>query len=123
MAKVFEGHNVHWIGGPTTSMLYFFHKRSKRLCIHTLPFFEHFLKPPWRHADQYHARLSPNVLEGVCRPTRDKHDRLSGRGQTIAPKSGPPTHIHQTEDEFFYVVKGEFKLKLGDRLASTPTAQ
>src|SRR5260370_1110106 len=27
--------------------------------------------------------------------------------QTIAPKSGPPIHIHQTEDEFFYVVKGE----------------
>jgi hypothetical protein len=35
--------------------------------------------------------------------------------QTIAPKSGPPTHIHQTEDEFFYVVKGEFRLKLGDQ--------
>ena len=40
--------------------------------------------------------------------------------QTIASKSGPPTHIHQTEDEFFYVVKGEFKLKLGDRLVSAP---
>ena len=40
--------------------------------------------------------------------------------QTIAPKSGPPTHIHQTEDEFFYVVSGEFKLKLGDRIMSAP---
>jgi mannose-6-phosphate isomerase-like protein (cupin superfamily) len=40
--------------------------------------------------------------------------------QTIAPKSGPPTHIHQAEDEFFYVVKGEFKLKLGDRIVSAP---
>ena len=40
--------------------------------------------------------------------------------QTIAPKSGPPTHIYQTEDEFFYVVKGEFKLKLGDRIVSAP---
>jgi quercetin 2,3-dioxygenase len=40
--------------------------------------------------------------------------------QTIAPKSGPPTHIHQTEDEFFYVVKGEFKLKLGDRIVTAP---
>ena len=38
--------------------------------------------------------------------------------QTIAPKSGPPTHIHQTEDEFFYVVKGEFKVRLGDRIMS-----
>ena len=40
--------------------------------------------------------------------------------QTIAPKSGPPTHIHQTEDEFFYVVKGEFKVKVGDRIMSAP---
>jgi mannose-6-phosphate isomerase-like protein (cupin superfamily) len=40
--------------------------------------------------------------------------------QTIAPKSGPPTHIHQTEDEFFYVVSGEFKIKLGDRIMSAP---
>jgi quercetin 2,3-dioxygenase len=40
--------------------------------------------------------------------------------QTIAPKSGPPTHIHQAEDEFFYVVSGEFKVKLGDRTMSAP---
>jgi mannose-6-phosphate isomerase-like protein (cupin superfamily) len=40
--------------------------------------------------------------------------------QTIAPNSGPPTHIHQTEDEFFYVVSGEFKVKLGDRIVSAP---
>jgi quercetin 2,3-dioxygenase len=40
--------------------------------------------------------------------------------QTISPKSGPPTHIHQTEDEIFYVVKGEFKVKLGDRIMSAP---
>jgi len=40
--------------------------------------------------------------------------------QTIAPKSGPPTHVHQTEDEFFYVVSGEFKVKLGDRVMSAP---
>ena len=40
--------------------------------------------------------------------------------QTIAPKSGPATHIHQTEDEFFYVVSGEFKVKLGDRIMSAP---
>jgi quercetin 2,3-dioxygenase len=40
--------------------------------------------------------------------------------QTIAPNSGPPTHIHQGEDEFFYVVRGEFKVKLGDRIMSAP---
>ena len=40
--------------------------------------------------------------------------------QTIAPNSGPPIHVHQTEDEFFYVVSGEFSVKLGDRTASAP---
>jgi mannose-6-phosphate isomerase-like protein (cupin superfamily) len=40
--------------------------------------------------------------------------------QTVAPRSGPPTHVHRTEDEFFYVVSGEFKVKLGDRVMSAP---
>lgn len=40
--------------------------------------------------------------------------------QTIAPKSGPPAHIHRANDEFFYVVSGEFKFKLGDRIVSAP---
>jgi mannose-6-phosphate isomerase-like protein (cupin superfamily) len=40
--------------------------------------------------------------------------------QTIAPRSGPPTHIHRAEDEFFYVVSGEFNFKLGDRTVSAP---
>jgi quercetin 2,3-dioxygenase len=40
--------------------------------------------------------------------------------QTIAPHSGPPTHVHETEDEFFYVVSGEFKVKVGDRTTTAP---
>lgn len=40
--------------------------------------------------------------------------------QTIPPKSGPPAHIHRGEDEFFYVVSGEFNFKLGDRIVSAP---
>lgn len=40
--------------------------------------------------------------------------------QTVAPKSGPPTHTHLGEDEFFYVVSGEFRVKLADRVMSAP---
>jgi quercetin 2,3-dioxygenase len=40
--------------------------------------------------------------------------------QTVAPKSGPPTHTHLTEDEFFYIVSGEFRVKLADRVMSAP---
>ena len=40
--------------------------------------------------------------------------------QTIAPRSGPPAHVHRTEDEFFYVVSGNFNFKLGDKIVSAP---
>jgi mannose-6-phosphate isomerase-like protein (cupin superfamily) len=40
--------------------------------------------------------------------------------QTIAPKSGPPLHVHRGEDEFFYVVSGEFKVQIADRILSAP---
>ena len=40
--------------------------------------------------------------------------------QTIAPKSGPPTHLHGMEAEFCYVVSGQFNFKLGDRVVSAP---
>lgn len=33
---------------------------------------------------------------------------------TIEPKFGPPLHIHKKEDEFFYVLSGEFAFQLGD---------
>jgi quercetin dioxygenase-like cupin family protein len=40
--------------------------------------------------------------------------------QTIAPGGGPPTHLHQMEIEFIYVVSGQFKFKVGDRVVSVP---
>jgi len=40
--------------------------------------------------------------------------------QTIAPKSGPPTHLHRTEDEFFYIVSGEFRFRVGDHIVDAP---
>jgi len=40
--------------------------------------------------------------------------------QIIAPKSGPPTHIHRANDEFFYVISGDFKFKLGDQIVNAP---
>lgn len=40
--------------------------------------------------------------------------------QTVAPKSGPPTHLHGMEAEFCYVVSGRFNFKLGERVVSAP---
>ena len=33
-----------------------------------------------------------------------------------APGGGPPPHIHENEDESFYVLDGEFEILLGDEL-------
>lgn len=33
-----------------------------------------------------------------------------------APEEGPPLHIHQTEDETFHVLKGEYDFQVGDTL-------
>ena len=35
-------------------------------------------------------------------------------------EGGPPLHIHRTEDEFFYVLSGEFNFQLGDCIKRTP---
>jgi putative tryptophan/tyrosine transport system substrate-binding protein len=34
---------------------------------------------------------------------------------------GPPLHIHRAEDEFFYVLSGEFNFQLGDCIKRAPT--
>ena len=36
------------------------------------------------------------------------------------PKFGPPLHIHRNEDEFFYVLDGEFAFQLGDCVRLAP---
>ncbi len=41
-------------------------------------------------------------------------------GYTAEPKFGPPLHIHRDEDEFFYVLNGEFALQLGDCVKIAP---
>ncbi|HXH08565.1 MAG TPA: cupin domain-containing protein [Alphaproteobacteria bacterium] len=39
---------------------------------------------------------------------------------TIPAGGGPPVHIHRAEDEFFYVLSGEFNFQLGDCVKSAP---
>lgn len=40
--------------------------------------------------------------------------------QSIAPHSGPPAHVHHGEDEFLYVLSGNFKVKVGDKVLDAP---
>ena len=33
---------------------------------------------------------------------------------TVAPNSGPPLHLHHTQEEVFHIIKGRFKIQAGD---------
>ncbi|MBW4461249.1 MAG: cupin domain-containing protein [Nodosilinea sp. WJT8-NPBG4] len=41
---------------------------------------------------------------------------LSGLGPMLAllPEGGPPLHVHEHEDELFYILKGTYEFRFGD---------
>jgi len=42
--------------------------------------------------------------------------------QEIAPSSsGPPLHVHRAEDEFIFVLSGNFSVRIGDRTMNAPS--
>jgi quercetin dioxygenase-like cupin family protein len=88
---------------------------------------------PVMAADEEGFVVSPDGAKRVSGPVGREGDIaeiLATRDRTggafgvfrieIAPKSGPPAHIHRGEDEFFYVLKGDFHFKLGERIVSAP---
>jgi quercetin dioxygenase-like cupin family protein len=42
---------------------------------------------------------------------------------TTSPGGGPPLHIHEDEDEAFYVVAGEYAIRLGDEEYEAPAGR
>jgi quercetin dioxygenase-like cupin family protein len=91
---------------------------------------------PWlavMAADEHGFVIPPDGAQRVSGPMgreADVVEILATRERTqgafgifrieIAPQSGPPAHIHRGEDEFFYVLKGQFQFKLGDQLVDAP---
>jgi putative tryptophan/tyrosine transport system substrate-binding protein len=61
-----------------------------------------------------------NVAEILA--TREQTGGTFGVWRYTSPAGGgPPVHIHRAEDEFFYVLSGEFNFQLGDCIKSAPT--
>lgn len=46
---------------------------------------------------------------------RDTSGELFIFQHTDMGKGGPPRHVHHAQDEWFYVVKGEFAMEVGDQ--------
>jgi quercetin dioxygenase-like cupin family protein len=42
--------------------------------------------------------------------------RVTAFETSVAPGSGPPLHVHANEDETLYVIEGEVRFKVGERL-------
>ena len=68
--------------------------------------------------------LAPNIDHGLWFMTgrihfhvsqRDNADGLSIVEHVLAHGFGPPLHIHRDEDEFFHILDGTFRFRLGDR--------
>jgi quercetin dioxygenase-like cupin family protein len=66
----------------------------------------------------------PAGLEGLITEVLASREQTGGAfgiwRYAIEPKGGPPSHIHRGEDEFFYVLSGEFHFQLGDRVLPAP---
>ena len=45
---------------------------------------------------------------------------LTAIENVIAPADGPPLHIHEREDESWYVIEGELRFRLGEEIATAP---
>lgn len=55
-----------------------------------------------------------NVLD-IKISGKDTEDDLAVFEQTgLTPKGGPPLHIHPNQDEWFYVVEGEYLFQVGE---------
>ena len=53
--------------------------------------------------------------------TGDQTDgRLTALENVIPPGQGPPLHLHDAEDESWYVLEGELEFQLGDDVHPTP---
>src|SRR5678815_5230281 len=61
------------------------------------------------------AELSPCKLT-----SEDSGGTLSAFELSALPQSGPMRHVHHREDEWYYVLSGEFLFKAGDETHTLP---
>ena len=46
--------------------------------------------------------------------------RLTAVENVIPPGEGPPVHVHANEDEFWFLIEGDLRFKLGDDVRMAP---
>ena len=75
-------------------------------------------KPIHRDEDRYlpSKRVIPNGTSTFKVSTKDCRGDFFAMEHNHTAKGGPPLHLHHGEDEFFYVLEGEYRVKVGDTL-------
>jgi len=69
-----------------------------------------------------YGRASPDgdAIKGACDCRERGHRRRYGRRAfdyfivEVAPKGGPPLHVHHKQEETIHVLKGRYKIKIGE---------
>lgn len=62
--------------------------------------------------------LGEQIISKV--PSRDTAGAYSVIEEVTPPGGGPPPHVHQREDEIFYVIEGKMKFQIGHWSAYAP---
>ena len=58
--------------------------------------------------------VTSNVLDIKISATDTAGDLAVFEQNGYTPKGGPPLHIHPYQDEFFYIIEGEYLFQVGD---------
>lgn len=68
-----------------------------------------------RFGEHYKMKgVTLNILDNKI-SSKDTHGDLAVFEQNgLTPKGGPPLHIHPFQDEFFYIIEGEYLFQVGD---------
>lgn len=68
-----------------------------------------------RYGEHYKMKgVTLNVLDNKISSKDTNGDLAVFEQNGYTPKGGPPLHIHPNQDEFFYIIDGEYLFQVGD---------
>ena len=75
------------------------------------------IQPVLNSADRYDfKRILPNGTTTFKVSSRDSHGGFFAMEHRHLKKGGPPRHLHTVEDEWFYVLEGEYLVEIGGKM-------
>ncbi len=79
------------------------------------------LRPYVRSVEPGNSFWYLNQLMSALAEGEDTGGRLAVFEILFPPDSGPPLHVHEREDEAFYVLEGDLSVRMGDKEFEAPS--